>query len=342
MALLGDFFNNPSTILGLSVLNSANRPAAGLLSGLSAYNTLQQQNLQNQALISNLAARNAQARQQEMQRQAAMRFASQNQNLMAQPYVAETGDTSGAAQLAQLIPQQESKIGKINPEGWTPESVAQFEKTGDYGVLIPSARGPSQVINVNAELDPFTKSLQGELGKDFVKGRIAAQQAADSLSSINQSLGLINKGMVTGTGARALTYIGGALKQIGFDVETDPIANAQAYGAVAAKRTAQIIQDFGAGTGLSDADREYAMRAAAGDIEMQPQALVRMLEINAKASRNIINRYNAQAQAVMQTKPVPYPLTVDMPEYPKFGAVQDQTVSPFDQETEDLLNKYGQ
>ena len=59
-------------------------------------------------------------------------------------------------------------------------------------------------------------------------------------------------------------------------------------------RQVDIIKAFGAGTGLSDADREYALKAAAGDITMTEESLRRIIYLNEIASRTLILKHNDQ------------------------------------------------
>ena len=56
------------------------------------------------------------------------------------------------------------------------------------------------------------------------------------------------------------------------------IARTQTYQAVVGQLVGQIIKLFGAGTGLSDADRIYAEQMAGGDIELQEDALAAILQ----------------------------------------------------------------
>lgn len=84
------------------------------------------------------------------------------------------------------------------------------------------------------------------------------------------------------------------------DASDPALQNTEAYIALAAPRVADIIQAFGAGTGLSDADREFAAKAAAGDISMTPQSLQRILKILKKASENKLSMYNDTVKAMQK------------------------------------------
>ena len=62
----------------------------------------------------------------------------------------------------------------------------------------------------------------------------------------------------------------------------DKFKNTRAFAASMGTQVGQVIQLFGAGTGLSDADRVYAMAIAGGDIEQDEDTireLMRMQEI---------------------------------------------------------------
>lgn len=64
----------------------------------------------------------------------------------------------------------------------------------------------------------------------------------------------------------------------------------------------QIIKQFGAGTGLSDADREYAEKIVGGKITLNEGAIRRLIYINEKAHKNVINRYNQMAKQAKKRK----------------------------------------
>ena len=75
----------------------------------------------------------------------------------------------------------------------------------------------------------------------------------------------------------------------------------------------QIIKQFGSGTGLSDADREYAEKIVGGKITVNEAAIKKLMGINKKAFENVIANYNTKAEQVMN-KPgaseLPYDLRV--------------------------------
>jgi len=121
---------------------------------------------------------------------------------------------------------------------------------------------------------------------------------------------ILNSGAITGSGADFFVGLNQALKTAGIDAGYgDAAANSQAYGATMASNVGKLIKQYGAGTGLSDADREFATKAAAGSINMDEKAIRKVLEINDRAARNVITDYNKKAEGIKTN----IPLKVDLP-----------------------------
>lgn len=158
----------------------------------------------------------------------------------------------------------------------------------------------------------FNKEFGKQSAAMFFDHRKAAIEAQASLQNNNEARALLDKGVITGFGANFAVGFGKALQQAGFTFDSDAIANTQAFGATRAKEVGRLIQLFGAGTGLSDADREYATKAAAGDITMTEDAIRKIIDINDRAARNILTRYNAEASKIDPSMS-PFPLTVEAP-----------------------------
>jgi hypothetical protein len=119
--------------------------------------------------------------------------------------------------------------------------------------------------------------------KDFVDAiedeRQSAQAALQTVTVTNEALRLLNTGNVT-TGSLAetrnaankfLALVGAPPITGGNPEETDT------YVALLGREVATVIKEFGAGTGLSDADREYAAKISAGSIAADVNALRRLL-----------------------------------------------------------------
>lgn len=172
--------------------------------------------------------------------------------------------------------------------------------------------GPSTVVLSGAQ----ERQFEGELGKlqakELMDSRKEAEDARAIIDTVNTGRELLNQGTLVGTGANFLTGFNNALVRAGLDFGfNDAAANTQAYAAAIGNNVGRIISLFGAGTGLSDADREFAKLIAGGNTEVTEAALRRILDINERAARGVIALHNDRAKGVKTN----IPLVVDMPEW---------------------------
>jgi hypothetical protein len=126
----------------------------------------------------------------------------------------------------------------------------------------------------------------------FVELAENAQKAADSLSTVNRSLPRLDN-MYTGAAAEIKLNIQRYADIFpGLELaDVDSIADTEAYIADSGRRVAEYIRNLGAGTGLSDADREYAKAVVAGNITVNRETLRRLLQDIRKGAQNKIDKY---------------------------------------------------
>jgi hypothetical protein len=131
--------------------------------------------------------------------------------------------------------------------------------------------------------------------KHFQELHESTSQTIATLNNIEEVLPLTDE-MITGATAQPELFVRRIRSELseflGIDASDPALQNTEAYIALAAPRVAEIIKNFGAGTGLSDADREFANKAAAGDIAMTATSLQRILKILKKAGENKVDLYN--------------------------------------------------
>lgn len=236
--------------------------------------------------------------------------------------------------LARLI--NESKVGVEKFMEMNKPNTLQVNRSGQTDVIqIPGLGGAPTTVGTFAEvplpadvqaqkvriaqagatvMPPQEKAFEVELGqgqsKDIMASKTAAEDAAQILETNQAGRQILQSGAITGSGANFFVGFNNALKQAGIDSGyADAAANSQAYAAAMATNTAKLIKAFGAGTGLSDADREYALKAAAGDVTMTETAIRRILDINDKAANRVIDKHN---KTVKNIKSI-VPLTVEKP-----------------------------
>jgi len=249
---------------------------------------------------------------QEAERQAAM------EQRVAE-FVGQSGDPSlqtayqlGGAPAALEMYQQQQKPVKM------PMSYQEYQLAQQDPAYAEMLRRKQQADTTRIELD--MRKFGDSLGKKAAESVVADYDKYNSLvtgfSTLDEAEKLLDKGVITGTGAKFITSVGGALQQLGFNKYADPVANTQAYAALMGNEVAKIIKEFGAGTGLSDADREYAEKIAGGNIELTEGALRELIRLNRKYRTQAIERYNKKAKKVMESeagKSMPYSLVIDLP-----------------------------
>ena len=157
---------------------------------------------------------------------------------------------------------------------------------------------PPQVQRVETIASGMADELAKVGAKRFAEAHENARLAADALGSVNRTLPTIDN-MFTGAGAELKLNIARYTRAFGVDV-VDPstIADTEAYIAESGRRVAQYITNLGAGTGLSDADREYAQKVVAGNITVDSEALKRLLGVIKASSQRTIKNYRSLRTSV--------------------------------------------
>lgn len=219
----------------------------------------------------------------------------------------------------------EQRLLKINPIKQEQMKVGMNKGKREYfylkdqvpiwtGVEAPDS-APIANINLNNEKNFFGELAKGA-GEDITKSNAEARNAARAITIIHDSRASLDKGAFTGFGANVALGFGRILSQAGFDAAKDPVANTQAYASNIGNLVGQVIKQFGSGTGLSDADRQYAMKIAGGDMTLDEGALRKLLDIHEKANRAIIQQHNQKAKQIDSAKEmqgVPYKFSVEEP-----------------------------
>lgn len=143
----------------------------------------------------------------------------------------------------------------------------------------------------------FAGSMGTEYGKIVVKSFDDAEQAVSSLFTIETGLDLLDEGINSGSFAKTENSFRAILNKVGLTKDSS-VGATQAYTATLGNLVGQIIKQFGAGTGLSDADREYALGIAGGNINLDEYALRKILDIQKRVQIAIINKHNTKASAL--------------------------------------------
>ena len=213
-------------------------------------------------------------------------------------YITERGQKAAALGKTQA---EVTKLGAETRALGQPKPPAAVQEAEWYRTATPEQRkafddakaaGRSVTNIINPQESAFQRELGAVKGKQIETGLTAAQDARSVIETLGIGRQILDQGATTGFGANFLVNVGQALKQVGVNLNSDESANAQTYMATMAQNVGRIIKQFGAGTGLSNADREYAEKMAGGNITLDERALRRILDINDKLSRTVISKHN--------------------------------------------------
>jgi hypothetical protein len=194
--------------------------------------------------------------------------------------------------------QDPNKPFNVGPEGFSPNIPFQ-----EYE-LAKRRAGKTEVTQINAAEDPYMRAVGKGFGEGFVKRREDAMSAIATLRNLSEGKRLLDSGIIAGAGAELIVKSGQVLKTLGVPIGAtaeETIANTQAFAANMGREVGQVIKAFGAGTGLSDADREYAEKIAGGRISLDEGAIKRLMDINERIAKAKINEYNKEAEEFLKT-----------------------------------------
>ena len=159
-------------------------------------------------------------------------------------------------------------------------------------------KAPPEVQRIENLSGTLAEKIMGEGVSRLSDGLDAANKAIVSIESIDTSLENIDN-MYTGYGATFRMDVARAARVAGIDIsDADQIENTQEYASLAGARVADYITNLGAGTGLSDKDREFAEKVVAGDIGMSPETMRRLLTTIRNQNVRTIKQYNSLRGAV--------------------------------------------
>lgn len=206
-------------------------------------------------------------------------------------------DTGGA--IAGLNPFTGAPVS-TSPKSGNPFSDLVVRDAG--GNLVPNAplmgaktsiaAAGAPKINVNTDKSYFGQVADG-LAKNDVAAIEAARSAPDRIASAQRVKQILQQNPITGTGAEARLGVAKAFATAGL---VDP-KQANATEALVTELAAQTLDSIktsglGSGQGFTDKDRNFLQDARSGRIEMTPQNIARIADLNEMSARATIARGN--------------------------------------------------
>lgn len=182
----------------------------------------------------------------------------------------------------------------LDPENFTTES---WKAANDI-MIDPETPLAERLVNARKQLVLKDKEMNPELEEYLVKQleTYDPKGLENRFNVINEQMNILNDGIISGFGANALTTIATLGQRFGIlsEQQQQTLANTQTFDSNAGNLVAEVIKAFGAGTGLSDADREYATKIAGGLISLEELSLKKILDITQRRAIAEAELYNKQ------------------------------------------------
>jgi hypothetical protein len=163
-----------------------------------------------------------------------------------------------------------------------------YVKASDLQLVRKAPQAQEIIDNTNRE----QKQALAKAGVDnFIKMGEKAKGAVRTLDAIDRQLARVEGGIPTGIAANLEV----TLRQLGqaIGMPYDPqLVDAQNYMQEVAELVKQEIKAFGSGSSITDADREYTQNMVGGDIRVQAEALIKLLNIRREGMVQSIEDYN--------------------------------------------------
>ena len=140
----------------------------------------------------------------------------------------------------------------------------------------------------------FVKALGKEQAKQYTTSVDNIQANTASVRTLNEMETQLNSGEIfTGAGANILLQTSKVLNLGGLGDE-EKVARTETFMKTAAQEVLNIMGSgkLGAGTGLSDGDRDFAKQVVAGDITLSEKAIRDLIDVNRRANVYAIKKHN--------------------------------------------------
>lgn len=227
----------------------------------------------------------------EQQSAAAAKAAGLDPALLGNPII---GQQAAAAkfreapeQFRDLTPEERTQRG-IDPNDKRPYQVST--KTGKLAGV-----GGQQIIN----------NIGGGSDKQFFdtvkESADAARTASTGLNALREARKAVEDGGFFGAGADARLGFAKLGSALGF--EDGRITNTETFRSAIAPQVAAVMKATVGSTQISNADREFAEKAAGGSINLDDKSIKRLLDIMERGSNDIITRHQKQLDAVYPESP---------------------------------------
>ncbi len=160
----------------------------------------------------------------------------------------------------------------------------------DQKLKLAAAGKPETTVNVGGGSDKQVFDAMDESTK-------AARATATGLTGLREARNAIQGGAITGAGADARLNLQKAASFLGV-ANSDKIVNTETFRAAIAPQVAAVLKSTVGTANISNTDREFAEKAAGGNINLDEKSITRLLDIMEKASTAQLTAHQKRLDAV--------------------------------------------
>lgn len=155
------------------------------------------------------------------------------------------------------------------------------------------ARGMSAGEQAALEVDTAGRKKSNEAIVDEVKASAGvANTARAAIDTIHEARRALDTGkVISGAGADWRLAFARGLSLAGDGNAAQQAAATQEFAATQGRQVLGVIKSLGSGSGISDADREYAAKIVGGQIPLEEASMRKLLDISERAQRALIAQH---------------------------------------------------
>lgn len=180
------------------------------------------------------------------------------------------------------------RFGGVGPVAYGPNGPIYGQANQGTGEVKFAPAGMNFNVSTQQKAgERFAGALAEKRVDAIAKSFENAQNAGKSIQALDMSKQQLDAGIKSGS----MAQIDLALNKLGetLGLPRDPTnSNTEAYMAAIAQQVAQFVKNFGAGTGISNTDLEFALRSMGGDIGTSAVALQQILDMAKVGATNVL------------------------------------------------------
>lgn len=207
--------------------------------------------------------------------------------------------TSTPGQPTQAVGDFRDRFGNLQTVGKNPDGTpiqAQINPATNENKYSPSGGVKVNIDTTQKAGDKFATELAGKRADVLAKSYDNAVAAGKAYDAVTEAKKDLDAGMMSGSTANFALGVTKFAKALG--LPADPaIVNTEAFRSNMARETLNLVKNLGAGTGISNADRDFAEKAAGGDITLDNGSIYRLMSIAAAASGNVLVQHDRLLQS---------------------------------------------